>query len=194
MIIALGESIVGIGLNAAAGPDLSVPTGLAVAFAFVLACGLWWVYFVFAASAVRYAITTAAVRTDLIRQILTYGHLIFIAAIIAVAVGLDDAVADPTHHLSPGVAGLLYGGTALYLAMFGYTRWRMFHTWAIPRLTAATVTVALIPVAVNVPAVAALALIAALVAALNAVEFSTSAAPSPTQPRTTCPAPPTPWK
>ena len=172
VIIALGESVVGIGLNAASGADLSVARGLAVAFAFVLTCGLWWVYFVFAASAVRYAITSAAVRTDLIRQILTYGHLVFIAAIIAVAVGLDEAVSEPTHRLPPGVAGLLYGGTALYLAMFGYTRWRMFRSWAIPRLTAAAVTVALVPAALHLPAVAALALIAAVVAVLNTVEFT----------------------
>src|SRR4051812_24908897 len=119
VIIALGESIVGIGLNAS-GTDLDAATCVAVALAFVLACGLWWVYFVFAASAVRHAIETAQVRTDLIRQILSYGHLVFIAAIIAVAVGLDDAVAAPTHRLPSGVAGLLYGGTALYLATFGY--------------------------------------------------------------------------
>jgi low temperature requirement protein LtrA len=170
LIIALGESIVGIGVNAANANELSVARGFAVAAAFVLACGLWWVYFVFAASAVRHAVATATVQTDIIRQILAYGHLVFIAAIVAVAVGLAEVVADPLRHLEPGVAGLLYGGCALYLATFGYTRWRMFHTWAVPRLTTAAVLLALLPLVAHLPALTALFTLAALVAILNVVE------------------------
>ena len=170
LIIALGESIVGIGLRAAG--DLTVARGFAVAAAFVLTCALWWVYFVFAAGAVRHAVATAAIQTDIIRPVLAYGHLAFVGAIIAVAVGLADVVTDPLHHLHAGVAGLLYGGTALYLVTFGYTRWRMFHTLSVPRLTTAAVVLALLPVAMLAPALAALSLLAALVSGLNAFEYA----------------------
>jgi low temperature requirement protein LtrA len=172
LIIALGESIVAIGLNAASTPHLGVSHVAAVGVAFAVACGLWWTYFVFAASAVRHAVATAAVQTDIIRQVLAYGHLVLIGAIIAVAVGLADVVSEPGHALSASVAALLYGGCALYLATFGYTRWRMFRTWAVWRLGAAAVLLALLPAVTHVPAVAALGAVAVVVVALNVAEYA----------------------
>jgi len=169
LIVALGESIVAIGLSAKADP-LSAVRLTAVAAAFVLACGLWWVYFVFAASAVRHAIEVAKVQTDLVRQVLAYGHLAFIAAIIAVAVGLAEVVAHPTEHLHLDVAGLLVGGVTLYLAVFGYTRWRMFRTISTTRLTAAALALPLIALAPFVPALVVLLALAALAVGLNVVE------------------------
>jgi low temperature requirement protein LtrA len=169
VIIALGESIVGIGLKAS--EDLTVARGFSVAAAFVLTAALWWVYFIFAADAVRHAVATAVVQTDIIRQVLAYGHLVFIAGIIAVAVGLAEAIADPGHHLHLPVAALLYGGTALYLAAFGYTRWRMFRTIGWIRVIAALVVLALLPAAVHVSALSALAMLAGIAVLLNLYEF-----------------------
>ncbi|HEX9338268.1 MAG TPA: low temperature requirement protein A, partial [Pseudonocardiaceae bacterium] len=139
--------------------------------AFVLACALWWVYYVFAASAVRHALETATARTDIIRRVLSYGHLSFIGAIIAVAVGLAGVIAHPGDRLGAGQAGLLFGGCALYLATFGYTRWRMFGTVSRTRLTAAAAVVVLLPVAPMVPGLAALSGVAAVVVMLNVVEY-----------------------
>jgi low temperature requirement protein LtrA len=169
LIIALGESIVAIGAPAAAG-RLGVDVLAAVAAAFVLASGLWWVYYVFAASAVRHALETAPNRGDIIRRVLSYGHLSFIGAIIAVAVGLAGVIAQPGARLNSGAAGLLFGGSALYLATFGYTRWRMFRTVSRTRLSAAAVVVVLLPLATRVPALAALCGVAAVVVVLNVVE------------------------
>jgi low temperature requirement protein LtrA len=170
LIVALGESIVAIGAPAAASAHLSAGEAGAVAAAFVLACGLWWVYYAFAASAIRHAVETAEVRTDVIRQVLSYGHLAFIGGIVAAAVGIAEVVAHPDHHLSGGVAGLLYGGSALYLATFGYTRWRMFRQVSRTRLTAAAVVLALLPLSIHLPALAALCLVAAVVVLLNVYE------------------------
>jgi low temperature requirement protein LtrA len=169
LIIALGESIVGIGLNAAS--DLTVARGFAVAAAFVLTCGLWWLYFAFAAGAMRHAMERAEIKTDVIRPVLAYGHLIFIGAIIAVAVGLAEVVAHPGEHLHLGVSALLYGGCAVYLAAFGYTRWRMFRVVSVPRLGTAAGVLVLLPVVTLLPALAALMLLAAIVVALNAGEL-----------------------
>jgi low temperature requirement protein LtrA len=171
VLIALGESVVAIGVSARSGEHLTFAVGCAVAAAFALSCGLWWVYFAFAADAMQYALATAKVQLDITRLVLSYGHLSFIAAIILVAVGMHDAVAHPGHHLGWAVAGLLYGGTALYLATFGFTRWAMFRLVSTTRLTAAAVVVVLMPAAVYLPALAALALLAATVAVLNLVEF-----------------------
>ncbi|GAA1664522.1 low temperature requirement protein A [Fodinicola feengrottensis] len=170
IIIALGESIVAIGAPAATSAHLTVDVLVAVAIAFVLAAALWWVYYVFAASAIRHAMLTASVRTDLVREVLSYGHLAFLTGIIAAAVGMAAVVAHPTHRLEIGVVGLLFGGCALYLATFGYTRWRMFHRISIYRLAGAAVAVFLIPLAVYVPAVAALGALTAVVVGVNVTE------------------------
>ena len=171
LIIALGESVVAIGTPAAAAPQLDVGGVAAVAAAFALACGLWWVYFHFAADAIRHALVTAAVQTDIVREVLSYGHLAFISAIIAVADGTATVVAHPDRPLDTAAASLLFGGCALYLAAFGYTRWRMFRSWATTRLGASLAVIALLPAAIHLPALGALGLLLAVVLSLNVVEF-----------------------
>ncbi|WP_112238293.1 low temperature requirement protein A [Kribbella monticola] len=173
VLIALGESVVAIGASAQAG-HLGVAVGAAVAAAFALTAGLWWVYFHFAADAMRHSLATATIQLDIIRLVLSYGHLMFIGAIIAIAVGLHDAVAHPGHHLSWAITGLLYGGTALYLAGFGFTRWAMFRLVSRTRLTAAAAVLVLLPLAPLLPALAAVLGLAAVVGALNLYEALTN--------------------
>ena len=88
-----------------------------------------------------------------------------------VGVGLREAVAHPGTALPPGGVGLLFGGSALYLATFGYTRWTMFHLVSTTRLTAAGGVVLLIVPAAHLPATAALLLLTAVLVALNTVEY-----------------------
>jgi low temperature requirement protein LtrA len=171
VIIAMGESVVAIGATAATTKHLSAAMLCAVAAAFVLVCALWWVYFHFAADAMRHALTTAQVQMDIARHVMTYGHLLLIGSVILVAVGLEEAVAHPGHHLTWGVSGLLIGGSALYLATFGYTRWAMFRLVSTNRLGAAAAMLVLLPIAPHVPALAALILVAAVLIGLNVVEY-----------------------
>jgi len=170
VLIALGESVVVVGTSTPLG-ELGAGRACAVAAAFALSCGLWWVYFHFAADAMRHSLATAQVQLDITRLVLSYGHLSFIAAIIVVAVGLRAAVVAPAHNLTWAVTGLLFGGTALYLATFGFTRWVMFRLVSYTRLTAAAVVLALTPLAPHVPALAALIGLAVVLAVLNAVEL-----------------------
>jgi low temperature requirement protein LtrA len=169
VLIALGESVVSVGTSTP--DDLTFAQGAAVTAAFTLSCGLWWVYFHFAADAMRHAMATAKVQLDITRLVLSYGHLSFIGAIILVAVGLRESIAEPGHALSWALAGLLIGGTALYLASFGFTRWAMFRLVSWTRLGAAAVVVALLPVAPRVPALATLTGLALVLAGLNTVEL-----------------------
>lgn len=152
VLIALGELIVSV---TTVSHDLDVATAVAIAAAFALSAGLWWVYFHFAADAVRHALATARVQLDITRLVLSDGHLAFIAAIIIVAVGLHDSIAAPTADLSWAVTGLLFGGTVLYLASFGYTRWAMFRQVSWTRLSGAAAVLALMPFAPRLPALTA---------------------------------------
>ncbi|MBV9844275.1 MAG: low temperature requirement protein A [Kutzneria sp.] len=170
LIIALGESIVSVGGPAATAAHIDAMELGAVAESFALACALWWVYFNFAADAIRHSMATTTVQNIVIRHVLSYAHLVFVGGIIAVAVGLAESVAHPAGLLGTGVAGLLFGGCALYLATFGYTRWRMFSHWSTTRLSAAAVVLALMPVAARLPALAALGTLLVVVSALNVVE------------------------
>jgi low temperature requirement protein LtrA len=171
VLIALGESIVAIGSPAAVSHHLDANTLLTVAAAFALTCGLWWVYFHFATDAMRHALATAKVQLDITRHVLSYGHVLFIASIMTIAVGMSEAVHHPSARLSWGVTALLYVGCAIYLSGFGYTRWMMFRKVSSTRLVAAGVLLALLPVGREIPAVAALALAALVLAVLNVVEY-----------------------
>ena len=60
LLIALGESVVAVGAPAATASSIDVDVLLAVAAAFAFTAGLWWVYFHFAADAMRHALSVAA--------------------------------------------------------------------------------------------------------------------------------------
>lgn len=171
LLIALGESVVAIGASARSEGGLDPAAAAAVVAAFTLSCGLWWVYFHFAADAMRHALATAVVQLDITRLVLSYGHLLLIAAIISTAVGMRAAVAEPGQAPGWPGAGLLFGGTALYLAGFGFTRWAMFRLVSVTRLTTAGLVLLLLPAAAYVPALAGLAGLAVVVAGLNTVEL-----------------------
>ncbi len=169
LLVALGESVVGVGATAA-GVRLDAAELLAVAAGFTISCALWWQYFVYAADAMRHAVTVAESRRDVIRQVFQYGHLGLVGGVIAVAVGLGETVADPGRALGAGTLGLLYGGCGLYLLCFGYTRWMMFRAVSVTRIVAAGLVLALLPLMVHLPALAALLTLAAALVALNVVE------------------------
>jgi low temperature requirement protein LtrA len=171
VLIAIGETVVAIGAPAASAAQLSTAALLAVAVAFLVAVGLWWVYFYFAADAIRFAMETAQVQTTVARHVLSYGHLVFIGSIIAVAVGMHEAISHPGAPLAFPVAALLYGGCAGYLATFGYTRWMMFHLVSTTRLTAAGVVLVLLPLTVLLPALLSLTVLAAVLGMLNLIEL-----------------------
>jgi low temperature requirement protein LtrA len=171
VLIAIGESVVKIGEPAAASGHLSVLVLSGDVAAFVASCALWWVYFYFANDAMRHALETASVQLNVTRLVLSYGHLAFIAAIIAIAVGMTETIAHPARHLDWGVVALLYGGTATYLATFGYTRWMMFRLFSSTRAIGALVVLVVMPVAPHLTALAATALLGLLLVALNVVEY-----------------------
>jgi low temperature requirement protein LtrA len=170
VIIALGETLVGIGQggtrNALAGEE-----AVTLFVAFLLSCGLWWTYFQYGASATEHALRVAKVPAVLVRSSFSYGHMAFVVGIILAAAGMAQAVADPKAHLH-GVHALLLGsGVSLYIATFCYTRIMMFGGASYTRVVASLAAIAVTAFSPGLPAIAPLAMLAALVIALNAFEF-----------------------
>lgn len=167
IIIALGETVVAT----AAGADPLDPIHVCAAVVtLVFICAMWWVYFQFGPDAILAALRGSTALIDLIRPVLSYGHLMLIAVIVAVAAGTGHAVAEPLEPLAGDTAALLCGGTALYLVTFAFTRWKLFHTVAVPRLTAAFVVLGRILVATRIDALWVVALLAVVIVVLNVVE------------------------
>jgi low temperature requirement protein LtrA len=171
VIIALGESIVSIGVGAA-GLEVTVGVIAAASLGILATSALWWAYFDVVAPVAerRLARARGEERTKLARDSYTFLHLPMLAGIVLLALGIKKTVGhyDEDLKLVPAVA--LCGGVALYLLALVAFRLRNVHTWNNQRAVAGLVCIALVPVATAVPALAALALVTAVLCALIAYE------------------------
>jgi low temperature requirement protein LtrA len=179
VIIAIGESIVSIGVGAA-GLPLTWPVIGATLLGLTVALCLWWTYFdVVALVAERVLSSTQGTqRARLARDSFTYLHFPMVTGIVYLALGLKKVlvqVADTGHYalsdpLSGVAAGALFGGVSAYLLGHLAFRLRNVHSLNKPRAAVAILTVAAVPLAMLVPALLALALLAAALVALVAYE------------------------
>jgi low temperature requirement protein LtrA len=159
IIIALGESIVAIGVGAAGALDLGIGTVAVLGVA--LAAAMWWIYFDVVAliSARRLAeAEVGRVQNELARDSYSYIHLAMVAGIVLVAFGLKVAIAHHGEHLDAVPAFALLGGTAIYLLGLVGFRYRHVHTINRQRLGLAIVLLILAPVATAIPALTSLAI------------------------------------
>jgi low temperature requirement protein LtrA len=179
VIVALGESIVAIGLGISHEP-VSTPIVVASIVGLTVSACLWWAYFDVVALAGERLLRTARgeERARIARDAYSYLHLPMIAGIVLGALGFKkvlEYVSDTSHHtldeplaLVPLVA--MYAGIAVYLFAHVAFRYRNWHHVSVLRTVAGVVVLGLIPVASRIPALAALGLLAAVMVALIAVE------------------------
>jgi low temperature requirement protein LtrA len=171
VIIALGESIVAIGVGARGLPLDAGVIGAALLGITVAAC-LWWSYFdwvVFIAQA-RLVEATGASRAALARDVYSYLHLPMVAGIVLFAFGLKTMLPDVSGSLPTVPALGLFGGIALYLLAHVALRFRIGGGLGRGRPVASVLLLGLLPVAVEVPALAALGMVAAVCVSLIAYE------------------------
>jgi low temperature requirement protein LtrA len=167
VIIALGESIVAIGVGAA-GVRLDAGVIVAALLGIAVVSALWWSYFdwvIFIAQA-RLAEATGAERATLARDLYSYLHLPMVAGIVLFALGMKTTLANVGSPLPTIPAVGLCGGLALYFLAHVALRLRIGGGLGHGRPTATVVLIALMPVATIVPAVVALALVTAVCATL----------------------------
>ena len=171
IIIALGESIVAIGVGAHA--HLTWGIAAAAVLGVAISAALWWMYFDIVALVSRRRLINAPeglVRNTLARDSYSYIHLLMVAGIVLAALGLKTTlghVDDPLHTI-PAFA--LLGGVATYLLGLVAFRIRHVHTINRQRLGMAVLLIALLPLATHIPALITLMLVTVLLAAVIAYE------------------------
>jgi low temperature requirement protein LtrA len=169
LILVLGESVIAVGAVAATEPLTPVRL-TTIGLSYVLACALWWTYFVYGLADFRRAMARADRQAELRRSVLAYGHLLFSFGIVAVAVGLSEAVAQPLEHLRKSQVALLFAGSGLFLSTFAYTHWRIHREIAWRRVAAGVTCLILMPLSTHIPAVSALTLLVLVVVTVSLSE------------------------
>jgi low temperature requirement protein LtrA len=180
VIIALGESVISLGVGAAHG-SLTLGVASASILGILVIGTLWWAYFdVMAILAERQlSQTSGATQAQLARDHYRFLHFPMIAGIVLFALGLHGTILGVDEPLGAVEAVALCGGLSLYYLTQVVQRFRLVyfirHTtddrpaYVGPgRLAAAITTLALIPAAVTLPALASLALAAAVCCGLIA--------------------------
>jgi low temperature requirement protein LtrA len=138
-----------------------------------VAAALWWLYFDVVAIAAGRRLSRAAPgreQNGIARDSYSYLHLPMIAGIVLIALGMKKTLGHVEDPLKVEPAFALLGGTAFYLLGHVGFRLRNMHTLNRQRLGMAVVLLALLPAAVELPALATLALLASLLAGLIAFE------------------------
>jgi low temperature requirement protein LtrA len=171
IIIALGESIISIGVGAEA--QLTWGVAAAAVLGMALAAALWWIYFdvVALVSARRLArASPGREQNELARDSYSYLHFPMVAGIVLAAMGLKKTLAHVDDPLELVPAFALLGGVALYL--LGHVAFRLRHVRTINRqlLLLSGALLAFLPAAVELPALATLVIVAAALWAMIAYE------------------------
>ncbi|NKR42168.1 low temperature requirement protein A [Rhodococcus hoagii] len=179
VIIALGESIVSIGIGVA---SLPITWAIVVASLLGLAVSslLWWAYFDVTSLMVEHAFEEARGRRriQIAQRCYSYAHLPMVIGVVMLSLGLKKIlyyVGDGNHHrLTDPLQGwplvALFGGAALYLAALVAFKLYGVGAFSVPRTVAVVVLVALIPVVWHLPALVTLGILTAVLLLLIAYE------------------------
>jgi low temperature requirement protein LtrA len=163
IIIALGESIVALGVGAqrlALDSQLILVAVLGVA----IAGALWWAYFDVAAIVAerRLREVRGPARAAMARDSYSYLHYVMVAGVVLLALGVKKTLGHVDEPLAEIPAVALCGGPALFF--LGHLLFRLRNTGTLSRSrpVAIAVLVALVPLAHRVDALVAMALVAAV--------------------------------
>jgi low temperature requirement protein LtrA len=173
VILALGESIVAVGVGVAREPiDGAIVLGTALAV--TLSILLWWAYFARISAAGELALErrTDAARVVLARDAYTYVHFMIVAGVILAALGVEEAMA----HIGDAEPFGWFGASALASGLTAYILGTAFFgrladlPWPVIRIVTALVLAASVPVLAAVAAMWALVIVLAVLAVMLLIE------------------------
>jgi low temperature requirement protein LtrA len=172
VIIAIGESLIAIGLGAR-GTGIGTGEIVAAVLGLLVAMSFWLAYFDFFPIRAQQLLAdrSGMERIALARDTYTYLHLPMVAGIVLFAFAMKTTLAHVGDELDTIAAVGLCGGPALYLFAYVALRVRVSRTLGGGRLVAAVACALLFPLTLVVPALIALALVAAVWIALHVYEI-----------------------
>jgi low temperature requirement protein LtrA len=174
VIIALGEAFIAIGIGAT-GIGIGLGEVAAAILGLLVAASFWLAYFDFFSIRGERLLgeLEGPERVTFARDAYTYAHLPLIVGIVLFAFGMKNVVAHVGDELDSVAAFALCGGSALYLLTYSVIRIIVERRVSLSRgrFTAAIALLLLLPLAMVVPALAALALVTAVWLALHTYEL-----------------------
>ncbi|MGH8823700.1 MAG: low temperature requirement protein A [Jiangellaceae bacterium] len=171
MIVALGETVIAIGLSVDT-QHLTAGVVGAVLLALALPAALWWAYFSGDDEAAEHVLADAepGPRALLAIRAYFYAHIPMLLGLVVAAAGIHEAVAHPGSPMSLGGAVALGGGVALFLTGDAEFR-RVLHVGpAKSRLATAAAAVATVPLGLVTMAVVQLGALVVVIAVMLVVE------------------------
>jgi low temperature requirement protein LtrA len=172
IIIALGESLVALGLGAT-GAGLDAGVIATAVLGLVAAAAFWLAYFDFFTIRAERLLgeSSGPQRVALARDVFSYLHLPMVTGIVLFALALKETIAHVGDELGTIPAFGLCVGSALYLSSFVAIRVRISRTLSRGRGVASLAFVLAWPIALAVPAIVALLLVTGIWLALHAYEL-----------------------
>ncbi|PWR10661.1 low temperature requirement protein A [Micromonospora acroterricola] len=184
VLIALGESIIalGMGTKLAASLPLTWPVVASAVFGVAVIAALWWMYFDALAQAVEQTMHRTrdpVQRVVLARDAYVYLHLLLLVGVILLALGLErylTVIADPADNgwlaHGKGIDGsALFGGVVIYVTGLVLLRWRAVRQLRSEQLVALIVLILAVPMVARLPATVALAILALICVAAVLAEL-----------------------
>jgi low temperature requirement protein LtrA len=170
LLVALGESVVAIGIGLA-GEPLDLGLFAVAVLGLALAAGLWWTYFAGDEEGAERALAAAPPdrRLRLANNAYFYAFIPMLVGVIVIAAGVKKSIGHVGDPLDAGPALALAGGVALYLAGDVAFRRVLGIRPVGHRAAAALVALATLPLGVRLAAgVQLVGLVAVLVATIAA--------------------------
>ena len=171
VIIALGESIIAVGLGAQE-LDRSAEFAVAIATGMLLVCMLWWSYFAWFQQSTEHALRERAAhsRGTLARDLYAWAHLPIVFGIMCLSVAGEEVVAHPGEHLATVGRFGLAAGTGLFQIGIAVAHYRARHEVLYERIAASAVSIVLVAVLPDMRALALVLIVGGLFIAALASE------------------------
>lgn len=121
VIIALGESLIAIGVASTA-LTATVASFLVKGAGVALVCALWWLYFGWFKTWLEEAVDAAG-SIDHVRNAYSFVHFLVVMGVVAVAAALESAIAHPDDPLAASAAVSLVLGLLAYAGGVAFLAW-----------------------------------------------------------------------
>ena len=169
-IIVIGEAVLAV-VAGLSGQAVAAAGAVTAVLAFVLAAGVWWIYF--NTGSLRAASHDEMVEKQWLRHVFTYGHLPAQLGLALAGAGVSVAILRAPDPPGATIAAAVFGGIGVYLiAIFAVrTTFRRRVTWdASVRLFGGVAATALIWPATMLPVPVSVGLLTGVVLAVAVLE------------------------